>query len=174
MQVRAWPIGTLAFMSFGAMAGARADASPQPRQDLQYFEGSWHCNGVFPASGRKISSNLKFTWYPVTGAVLKQHDDEPPNGYHALELWVPAGKGGLQNMIGDSFGGARLYISSGWVNDSMTWLDNNQRNQKEEFVYTRIDSDTLRIDWMIAKNGGPFILGDTLTCARTIRGRPIP
>jgi hypothetical protein len=133
---------------------------------LRYFEGTWHCDGVFPSNGRKISSKLTFTWYAQTGTILKQHDDEPPNGYHAVELWA-SNKDGLQNMIADSAGGVRFFSSFGWDGDSLTWIGVSDRTLKEKFVYTKLDAATLRVDWAVSKNAAAFVIGDTLTCART-------
>jgi hypothetical protein len=61
-------------------------ASAASAESLDYFVGRWRCEGVFPASGKAIASTLKFERDTPSGAVLKHHDDTPPNRYHALEL----------------------------------------------------------------------------------------
>jgi hypothetical protein len=149
-------------ISFGSVAIGQ---TASPSDALLFFDGTWHCDGVFPGSGRKISSNLSFKWLAKTGAVLKQHDDEPPNGYHAVELWV-ASKGGFQALIGDSFGGSRFFSSTGWVGESLTWDGDSDPAHREKFVYVKGGFDTMRIDWMVSKNAAAFVVGDTLTCSR--------
>jgi hypothetical protein len=156
----------LGLIAMGATRTALAQ-TPTVSGALRYFDGSWHCDGVFPSNGRKISSNLAFTWYSQTGAVLKRHDDEPPNGYHAVELWVPSAKGAFQAMIGDSSGGVRFLSSSGWVGDAITWLGDSDSTHQDQFVYTKLALNTLRIDWSFSKSGAAFVLGDTLTCVRS-------
>jgi hypothetical protein len=161
-------IGRIIFGLLTAISGAAGfAATPQPSEALRYFDGSWHCNGVFPSNGQKISSKLTFSWYAQTGSILKQHDDEPPNAYHAVELWAASSKGGFQNMVADSFGGVRFFSSSGWVGDAFTWVGDSAPNRKEQFVYTKLEAGTLRIDWSVSKNGAAFVIGDTLTCLRT-------
>jgi hypothetical protein len=149
------------------ISGAAIAQTPPISDALRYFDGRWHCDGVFPSNGHKISSKVAFTWYAETGAVLKRHDDEPPNGYHAVELWVPSGKDGFQAMIGDSFGGVRLFSSSGWNGDALTWVGDSDPTHKDQFVYTKLDQNKMRIDWSISKGGAAFVLGDTLTCSRS-------
>jgi hypothetical protein len=149
-----------------ASSGTAIAQTPEISDALRYFDGPWHCDGVFPSNGRKISSNLNFTWSARTGALSKQHDDEPPNGYHAVELWVVSGKGGFQAMNGDSFGGVRFFSSPGWVGDALTWIGDSDPTHKDQFVYTKLDANKMRIDWSVSKSGAPFILGDTLTCSR--------
>ena len=157
-------------MLFGIVAvtcgGSALAQAPTVSDALRYFDGTWHCNGVFPSNGRKISSKLAFTWYAQTGSLLKQHDDEPPNSYHATELWVASSKGGFQNLIGDSFGGARPFSSAGWVGNALIWVGDSDPTRKEQFAYFKLDANTMRIDWSVSKNGVDFVVGDTLTCSR--------
>jgi hypothetical protein len=155
-------------MSWLAAASSSVFAAAPPTSEaLRYFDGSWHCDGVFPSNGRKISSKLTFVWYAQTGSILKQHDDEVPNEYHAIELWAASNKGGFKNMIADSFGGIRHFSSTGWAADALTWVNDSDPAGKEQFAYTKLNPDTMRVDWMISKNGAPFVIGDTLTCSRT-------
>jgi hypothetical protein len=148
-------------MSLGAFAAPA-------RETLQYFEGSWHCDGVFPSTGRKISAALIFTWYPQTGSTVKQHDDEAPNHFHAVELWAVSTEG-FKNTIADASGGVRTYTSTGWDNGVLTWNGGGDQTHKERFVYTRINVDSMRMDFTVSKNDMPFVIGDTLTCSRVNR-----
>jgi hypothetical protein len=148
-------------------SGAVFAAAPPPSQTLRYFEGAWHCDGVFPSNGRKISSALTFVWYGKTGSLVKQHDDEAPNEYHAIELWAASSKGGFQNMIADSFGGVRVFVSSGWADEALTWVNDADQTIKEKFTYSKVNGDAMRVDWAVSRNGAPFVIGDTLTCSRT-------
>ncbi|MGB6308170.1 MAG: hypothetical protein WBF89_10275 [Steroidobacteraceae bacterium] len=157
-------------MLFGIVAaisgGAALAQAPTVSDALRYFDGTWQCDGVFPSNGRKISSKVAFTWHSRTGSLTKQHDDDPPNGYHAIELWAASNKGGFQNMIADSFGGVRHFSSAGWAGNSLVWVDDSDANRKEQFAYTKLDADKMRVDWSVSKGGAAFAVGDTLTCSR--------
>jgi hypothetical protein len=80
----------------------------EPQRRSNTSRGSWHCDGLFPSTGRKISAALIFTWYPRTGSIVKQHDDEAPNHFHAVELWAVSTEG-LKNTIADASGGVTTY-----------------------------------------------------------------
>jgi hypothetical protein len=137
-----------------------------PSDAFSYFAGDWHCAGVFPSNGRTISSNLHFDWNADAAALVKRHDDEPPNGYHAVELWAAAKSGELRNTIADPFGGVRYYSSQGWSGDVLAWTNLAEASPKDRFIYTKLDAGTMRVDWAASKDGSTFVVGDTLTCAR--------
>jgi len=149
------------------LAGSTAmAAAPQPSDAFRYFDGNWRCDGVFPSNGAKLSSTMSFHWSASTGALEKQHDDLPPHGYYAVELWAGASHGEAQNMIADVTGGVRLFTSPGWIGDTLTWARDIDATHKERFAYARLGPDTMRVDWATSSNGAAFTVGDTLTCTR--------
>ena len=151
-------------MLAGSAAGA-ADA-PSPMQAMQPLLGSWHCAGVFPASGKRISSSIRFDAELGGAGVLKHHDDIAPNTYRAVEAWTYDAKGKQFNAaIVDNFGGARRFGSTGWDGDTLTWTSAPEVQPAQKFVYVRAADGTLRVDWQVLRNGG-FAVGDTLTCKR--------
>lgn len=136
-----------------------------PSAQFADLAGSWHCEGSFPASGKTISSDLRFVWDDATKTLTKHHDDVAPNTYHAIELWAAA-KTGLQARIADSFGGVRDFTSAGWACNVLTWQGIVITPYYERFVYTKLDASTLRIDWDVSKDGAAYKTGDTLTCKK--------
>jgi hypothetical protein len=148
-----------------ALSAAPAFAAT-PADVFSYFAGDWHCAGMFPSNGRAISSNLHFDWNASAAALVKRHDDDPPNGYHAVELWGAAKFGDLKDTIVDPFAGVRYYESPGWSGDTLTWTNVAEESPKDRFTYTRLDPATMRVDWAVSKDGSTFVVGDTLACTR--------
>ena len=147
-------------------SGAAAADPPSPMQAMQPLLGSWHCDGVFPASGKRISSSIRLDAELGGAGVLKHHDDIAPNTYRAVEAWTYDAKGKQFNAaIVDNFGGARRFGSTGWDGDTLTWTSAPEVQPAQKFVYVRAADGTLRVDWQVLRNGG-FAVGDTLTCKR--------
>lgn len=131
-----------------------------------YFVGDWSCSGEFVSSHKPISSAVRFVFDDRTGALVKHHDDNPPNQFHAIELWA-GGKGNIYDAtIADSFGGVRHFHSPGWTGDEWVWSAADDDKTVERFSYLQLDPATMRIDWSVAKDGINFTVGDTLTCKR--------
>jgi hypothetical protein len=129
--------------------------------------GRWQCNGVFPASGRTISSTMRFESDLDGAALLKHHDDtSPPARYHALEAWGYEARSRRFNaMLLDSSGGARRFSTDGWVGDTLTWISSPELQPAQRFVYVRKGQGMLQVDWQVMRDG-QFVVGDTLTCKR--------
>src|SRR5580700_10909415 len=116
------------------LVSSLATAAAAPVSDVfKYFAGDWHCDGVFPASGRRISSRVHYDWDARTGGLIVRHDDEPPFDYHSLEMWAPPTKADAQNMIVDAHSGARLFTAKGWSGQTLTWLGVSDGKVQEEF-----------------------------------------
>ncbi|MGO4702443.1 hypothetical protein [Dyella sp. 2RAB6] len=148
----------------GGVASA-ADAPPAMHA-MEPLLGSWHCAGVFPASGKTIASTIRFDTDLGGAGVLKHHDDIAPNTYRAVEAWTYDAKARLFNAaIVDNFGGARRFSATGWDGDTLTWTSAPEVQPAQKFVYVRAADGTLRVDWQMMR-GGSFALGDTLTCKR--------
>jgi hypothetical protein len=155
------------FSALWTPAGATDAVTAASANSLDYFVGRWQCEGVFPASGKAIASTLKFEQDTASGALLKHHDDTPPNLYHALELWGFVKAGGLSDTIMESFGGVHPPLTSpGWSGDTLMWSSPPGVTPANRFTYVRLSPDRMRVDWSIAKVEGEYKIGDTLTCVR--------
>jgi hypothetical protein len=53
---------------------------------LDPFVGTWSWAGHFTANDRPISAHFPLIRDEATGALIVRHDDDPPAGYHALEV----------------------------------------------------------------------------------------
>jgi len=158
-------VGFLFVLMLAGGAACAADA-PTSMQAMQPLLGSWHCDGVFPASGKKIASTIRFDTDLGGAGLLKHHDDIAPDTYRAVEAWTYDAKGRQFNAaIVDSFGGARRFSSPGWAGDTLTWTSAPEVQPAQQFVYVRAADGTLRMDWQVQRNGS-FAVGDTLTCKR--------
>jgi len=145
---------------------ATTDAAAQ-NGTLAYFVGSWRCDGSFPASGKTISSTMRFERDLGGTAILKHHDDIPPAGYHAVETWAYSPSDHhFNNGIADNFGGLRRFASDGWNGTTLTWTSAPEVTPKQQFVYVRVTDSEMRVDWQVARDGTNYVVGDTLTCKR--------
>ena len=140
----------------------------EPIRSLDYFQGTWACNGNFPSSGKTIASTMRYDGDLQGKALLKHHDDtSPPQMYHAVEGWGYDAKAGqFHAVILDNFGGARRFDSPGWQGDTLTWTAATDVQPVQRFVYVRQDQQAYRVDWQVAPRGKDFVVGDTLTCKR--------
>ncbi|HJU27414.1 MAG TPA: hypothetical protein VJ722_12105 [Rhodanobacteraceae bacterium] len=77
----------------------------------------------------------------------------------------PDGRG-FREVIADNFGGLRDFRSAGWKDGALTWRGAADVRPVQRFVYSRMDPDTFRLDWGVAKDGAHYKVGDTLTCKR--------
>ncbi|HEV2621384.1 MAG TPA: hypothetical protein VGU65_04750 [Frateuria sp.] len=149
-----------------AATSAGAVESP-PMRALDYFQGSWRCEGVFPASGRHIASRMRYAGDLQGAALVKHHEDMAPASYRALEAWGYDAKGGRYEAVAlDNFGGTRRFASAGWQHDRLAWNSATEVVPAQRFVYVRLDGQHYRVDWEINRDGKGFAVGDTLTCTR--------
>lgn len=134
---------------------------------LDYFQGSWRCEGVFPTSGKAIASHMRYAADLQGAALVKHHDDIAPASYRAIESWGYDAKGRrYEAAILDNVGGTRRFASSGWQRDTLTWDSAAEVAPAQRFVYVRLDEQHYRVDWEINRNGTGLVVGDTLTCTR--------
>jgi hypothetical protein len=162
-------LAAIVMLSAISATASATDAATAPSAiSLDYFVGRWRCEGVFPASGKPIASTLKFEQDTASGALLKHHDDTPPNIYHALELWGFVKAGGLSDTIMASNGGVYPpFTSPGWSGDTLMWSSPPGVSPAQRFTYVRLSPDRMRMDWSVAKIEGEYQIGDTLTCVRS-------
>ena len=143
---------------------AVSDPTNSPSPDLARFHGLWDCKGQF-ASGKPTTATIGFSWSDKSGALAKIHDDLPPGGYHAQELWSVEPDGSLRGLI-VAPNGARSITSEGWRDGALTFTHTRDATFAERFVYAFTAPDTLKIDWLTSRQGALYKLGDTLTCQR--------
>jgi hypothetical protein len=144
-------------------ATATETVSATSTSSLDYFVGRWRCEGVFPAIGKSIASTLKFEQDTASGAVLKHHDDTPPNSFHALEVWRSVKAGGLSDTIVERSGGVYPpFTSPGWNGDTLVWSSPPGVTPANRYTYVRLSPDQMRVEWSFAKIEGEYKVGDTL------------
>ena len=138
-----------------------------PMRALDYFQGSWRCQGTFPASGKTITSRMRYMQDLQGAALVKHHEDVAPATYRAIEAWGDDVKGmRYEAAMLDSFGGTRRFASSGWKGDTLTWVSAAEVVPAQRFVYVRMDERHYRVDWKVEHKGSGLVVGDTLTCTR--------
>lgn len=134
---------------------------------MDYFQGNWRCEGVFPASGKTIASDMRYAIDLHGAALVKHHDDVAPGSYRAIEAWgYDARNSRYEAALLDNAGGVRRFRSPGWQHDVLTWDSAADAVPAQRFVYTRLDGRHYRIDWKVKRDGERFVVGDTLTCVR--------
>lgn len=139
-------------------------------QPLSYFIGQWNCSGEFPTSHKPISSRISIS-SDLDGYWLAfRWDDNPPSQFHALELWgFDKAAKQFTNSIYDNFSGMRIFHSSGWTGDELTWgprdLPPNSPIVSERFVFDRKSAKEFVISWEVRRTQAQqWTVGDRLTC----------
>jgi hypothetical protein len=161
---------TALVFSMAALSNVSAAAVEQPSESMQslsYFVDHWMCVGVFSASGKTITSTMRFDKDLQGRALLKHHDDTMPDLYHAIEIWgYDAQAKRFNATVLDNFGGARRFSSEGWKRNELVWSPAIDVTPVQSFIYTRLDERRYRIDWVVANANHGFAIDDTLTCKR--------
>jgi hypothetical protein len=155
---------------------SQSPSSPAPGalrselRPLSFFIGHWDCSGEFPASHKPISSRVVFSPELDGSWLTFRWDDNPPNRFHALELWgYDKFAHDFTNSIYNNFGGVYLYNSAGWIGDELTWgprdLPPNSPIVSERYVIDRKSPKEFVISWEVRRTQAPqWTVGDTLTC----------
>jgi hypothetical protein len=132
---------------------------------LAKFMGTWSCKGSFTSNGAPIAAELSVQLDERSDALIVRHDDQPPNAYHALEIWTMNKSGiGARAAIADKFSGMRWFETPGWVGGSLTWVRVENGIPVEQFAY-EFKGENLQIEWSTARNG-TMKLGDSVLCHR--------
>jgi hypothetical protein len=157
------PLAIAAAISFAPAARA------QPSQGTALFDGligRWRCSGSFAGTGKEIAATLVVTRDDATDSLMLHHDDLPPNGYHALELWGPSKVEPYRATIADRFGGIRWFTSTGWADGALEWVRSENGQAKEIFRYSHLVSSGFDVDWYLVAPDGRRVLGDHVSCER--------
>lgn len=167
------PVAAVAQTPGAAAAAQPVAAGPTLKPELaplSFFIGRWSCSGEFTASKKPISSHISVV-PDLDGALIAfRWDDNPPNQFHALELWGfdKTGKK-FQNSIHDNFGGLRLFDSPGWEGETLTWTGDRlaaPADPGQRFVIERKSATEFVISWQVRKAGADWTTGDRLSCRR--------
>jgi len=141
---------------------------PDDEAMMQFFAGGWSCAGQF-ASGKKIEADVSFTRELDGKWLLYRHKDRPPGPFQAVAMWgtdQPSGK--MISVMQDNFGNARLFISEGWKDGSITFTSGallDQKINEERFRYERQSGSAFKMTyerWVDDK----WKMGDFLLCTR--------
>jgi hypothetical protein len=129
--------------------------------------GRWHCEGKFTSSAKAISANLVFEPILDGNFMLFRHDDEPPFSYHAWSEWGwDLSTRQFVSTTQDSSGGIRLFASSGWMGQTLTWSGGHLPNSTDErFVFDRMDDRNFRVVYF-RKKGDSWLAVDSSSCKR--------
>jgi hypothetical protein len=157
------PVRHLAVLALASLAGAAGAQAQTAAASLRVFEGRWDCTGAF-ASGKPTAAILSASWDAPAQALVLRHDDKPPGGFHALELWGAHGAAGFRASISDAYSGIRWLDSPGWADDRLTWTRTEAGRPAEQFVFSRPRDGTFTVEWSPANKAGVLVPGDTLTC----------
>ena len=159
-------ITSCALVAFGCSAFALEPAAAAP-DGLDVFVGAWSCAGHFTANNRPISAHLSISRDAATNALIVRHDDDPPLGYHALEIWSATKPGTLRASISDAFSGMRWFGADGWNGSTLTWRRPAEGAVEEQFRYVLDPAGGFRVDWSTARKDGTLAIGDTIACQKS-------
>ncbi|OAG76195.1 hypothetical protein Amal_01966 [Acetobacter malorum] len=132
---------------------------------LPQIEGNWACEGYFIQNKRPISADISITPDVRSGALVLHHDDRAPGSYHSLEVWSASKDGSLKSSVSDAYG-MRWFTSQGWDGRGLKLNRIEDGTVVEQFSYEFQDTNTLRIDWAVSRNGNRLTTGDTILCHR--------
>jgi hypothetical protein len=145
----------------GTVLGADAQPSMEPFRALL---GTWQCSGSFAASGKPIAAHISVEEDRPTQSFIVRHDDLPPNAFHDLEVWGPAGSA-YRASIADQYSGIRWLTSAGWQAGVLDWTRQENGAPAERFRYSNATGQGFDLQWFVFKNGEAH-LGDSLSCHR--------
>jgi hypothetical protein len=136
---------------------------------LGYFIGDWECSGKFDSSGKVIDAHQRFAPELDGSWILFRHDDKPPFNYHALSEWGwdQANKQFVMT-VQDSFGGIRIFRSSGWSSAQLQWDGDDLGSTSppaQRFTFERLDERHFRVSYFTLKNGD-WSRMDSSTCSK--------
>ncbi len=164
-KVRDWARSTV-WLSLCTMALAGTSAQAQaPQRSLADLQGRWTCSGRFEANGRPINAVLLMIWDARSATLVVHHDDVEPSPYHSVEVWSQASAKPLSAATSDPFGGLRVFASTGWSGNAVTWsrpgLDGGPA---EQFTYALASSRAMSVTWRVKRQNAGLVVGDSLQC----------
>lgn len=170
----------LVLMAVSATLGqSTAKATPSvsppnaPKQlpaDLkEFFVGEWSGAGEF-SNGRKIEADVSFSTDLDDQWLSYHHTDRAPNKYKARGMWgFERNSGKFVMLVNDNFGGARLFVSDGWLEGRIVFNSENLLTRSsvlERFTFARESASTFRMSYETSQDGKTWRLGDYLIFRR--------
>jgi len=170
MQAKATPDDSL----HQAQGGSATPSLKPELASLSPFIGNWTCKGEFASNHAPIQGDIVFA-ADLEGAWLEvRHKDAPPNRYVSLEMWgYDKDAKNFVAIIHDNFSGARLFTSSGWNGNALSWTGDTLLGGKkslQRFTYETKDRGIMVVRWEVSA-GSAWRLGDELTCSKRYNRR---
>lgn len=151
----------------GPATAAVRDKTGSSLESLDYFQGTWECQGHFLASHKPIKSIERFTWILANHRLEMRHHDMPPHHFDALEIWgYNNSTGRYAASIFDNHGGHRRYSSSGWDGATWIWQNVTKAGHTDRFVFERMGDSGYRVTYASRDADGAWQPKDTLNCER--------
>jgi hypothetical protein len=141
-------------------------ANPE-QQVLSPLVGKWNCSGRFARSGKPIESTISFTPILDGNWMLVQHDDLPPNKFHALELWrYDKDSKRFTATLFDNFAKQeRSFTSDDKGPEKLTW-DRSMDGGVEQFVF-ELSGKQLSVGYQVKRPPATdWTLVDSLSCSQ--------
>ncbi|HLJ91265.1 MAG TPA: hypothetical protein VKZ53_30990 [Candidatus Angelobacter sp.] len=144
---------------------ARRTGASLPPDVLEYFQGSWSGKGSF-TSGKSVESKFSFVPDLEKQCISIRHKEEPPNTFEfAGLLSVDSFSGGLVLLLASNHSaGARIFRSSGWEGDKMTFQGVPELRAfyaLERFTFERKSPTNFHTTYeMSPDNGKTWVVGD--------------
>jgi hypothetical protein len=178
-------LGLLSAFSSGTQVSAQSSAPQQTQPPaaktppittksldpslVSFFGGQWKCAGEF-SNGRKIEAELSFS-PELDGKWLQyRHTDIPPNSFKAFAMWgIDQSSGKIISLMQDNFGGARLFTSGGWTNNTIQFIIAPLMSppaRQERFTFAAQSDATFKMTYEVSKDGVTWRIGDFIVCAR--------
>jgi hypothetical protein len=144
-----------------------AKATRLPEAIRDYFSGSWSGEGQF-TSGKPLAST--FTFEPVLDgeALLVRHAEKAPHKFAYVGMWtIDTATGDVVMMLaGNLKGGARLFRSSGWKGDILTFSPDKSLQTwwaMEKITFTRESPTRFKAKYQMSRDGVNWRGGDEQT-----------
>jgi len=141
-------------------------ANPE-QQVLSPLVGKWNCSGRFARSGKPIENAISFTPILDGNWMLVQHDDLPPNKFHALELWrYDKDSKRFTATLFDNFAKQeRSFTSDDKGPEKLTW-ERSMDGGVEQFVF-ELSGKKLSVGYQVKRPPATdWTLVDSLSCSQ--------
>ncbi|HYX30035.1 MAG TPA: hypothetical protein VE863_15950 [Pyrinomonadaceae bacterium] len=135
----------------------------------EFFVGEWTGAGEL-SNGRNIEADVSFAADLDNQWLNYSHNDRAPNKYKARGMWgFERNSGRFVMLLNDNFGGARLFVSDGWLDGRIVF--NSEKllvlsSVQERFTFARESATTFRMTYEISRDGKTWRIGDYLIFRR--------
>jgi hypothetical protein len=134
---------------------------------VAFFAGDWTGAGEF-GNGKKIEADVSFRADLDDQWLVYTHRDRLPNRFKAIGMWgYEATSKQLIMTVNDSFGGARMFSSTGWTNGKVVFANNTvvapvatPPARQERFIFERQGPGQFTMTYETSTDGTVWRLGD--------------